>query len=289
MIVNKIEDYLRARPTPDAARLAWAEAILAGDALDSFRRNFIQPTTENGKGRASVTLSSHFYCPRDIHYSLAKTPKEPPAPRAYLAFHLGDNVEQMIVALAVLAGVPLRWPQPDGKQAVVERVVDGDRLVGHVDAVVEDGGGLVPVECKSMSEFGWDKSKAEGVDDTFGYVSQLTNYMAAMGVKRGLFVGVNKSTGHCFEEEIGLDADLLARNDAAYAAAKRGLPDRPAWAKVTAMTAKSATSGDKKVPIEEIDSVRCGYCGFRPVCWPGYEQVIISGRPKYRRAVEVQS
>lgn len=287
MICDRIEDYLRARPPIPADLLLRAEALLAGDALDSFRRNFIRPPSENGKGRNAVTLSSHFFCARSIHYALQRTRKEPPAPRAFLAFHLGDNVEQMVVALAILAGAPVLWPTQGGQQKVVERVIDGDVIVGHVDAVLTADGcpNGMPVEVKSMSEYGFDKSRAEGVDDTFGYRSQLTNYMAALGSPRGLFVGVNKSTGHVFEEEIALDAKLLAANDAAYAEAKRGLPERPAWAKTLRLTGNPPGGGGKRVPLEQIDSVRCGYCAYRPVCWAGYEQVVVSGKPVYRRVL----
>lgn len=278
MIVDKIEDYLRAAKPPDPALVARVQRLMGTDGWDSFRRNFID-FGRGGVARKPVTLSSHFYCARHIHYDLEASPKEPPAPRAFLAFRLGDEVELMTVGLAIVSGVDVLWPTADGEQKAVSADFGGDILPGHIDMVIRHQGEEIPVEIKSMSEYGWEKSKREGVEDTFGYVGQLQNYIAAIGAKRGLFVGINKSTGHPFEQEILADPAHVAAMRAAYAEAKNGLPPRPAWATIKDVRAPGGA-------VTQIDSVRCGYCGHRAVCWPGYEMQVVSGKPVYRRPVE---
>jgi hypothetical protein len=277
MIYDRIEALLRGEFQPEPERIAWAKAVVGDDALRSFTRCFIEP--RNDSGRAPVSASSHFYCARNLYYDLTGADKGDVAPRARLVFHLGDNVETMAVALSILAGVPVLTPKADGRQRVVEIDVRGDTLPGHVDMTIDYMGAETPVEVKSMNEYGWEKSKADGVENTFGYLDQLQFYMRALGAPRGFFLGVNKSTGHTFEQEVKADPAAFARIEAAYAHAKEHqaggrVPERPAFAVVKQIAG-----------TEQIDAVRCSYCAHREVCWPGYEMKVVSGKPVYRKPV----
>ena len=86
MIVNKIEAYLRDRKEYDSLAHR-AEKMTTGEIALSFRRNFCGERSED---RPLVTLSSHFYCARHIHYDLAGHKKDDVSPRALLVFFLGD-------------------------------------------------------------------------------------------------------------------------------------------------------------------------------------------------------
>ena len=276
LICVPLENWIRSGMPSTPEREARARKVVL-EAAERALRNWL-PKSEQ-EARPKVTLSSHFYCARTIHYSLNDAPKEPVAPRALDAFALGQTVEALLVAKCILAGLPVVWPNAEGWQYRGNLDFDGDPLRGSVDMVLEHEGAMIPVECKSMSEYGFDKSKREGVDDTFGYVGQLQNYIAMMGAPFGLFLGVNKSTGHAFEEWVQPDPAKVATARAAYAAAKRGLPERPEWAKIRVVKAPGGA-------VEQIEAVQCGYCPHRPTCWPEFKQQVVSGKPVYRRPVE---
>lgn len=275
MIYDRIASYLRGDFDASPERVAWARAIVGDDALRSFARCFIDK--ERDAGRAPVSASSHFYCARNLYYLLTGAPKEESQPRAKMVFHLGDNVETMAVALAILAGVPIVTPKADGVQRVVSLPMRGETIPGHVDMTIDYMGHECPVEVKSMAEYGWEKSRDSGVEDTFGYVTQLQFYMAALKAPRGFFLGVNKSTGHTFEQEVVYDPAVVDAAEAAYSHARvhqeEGVaPQRPAWATVKQIAG-----------TEQIENVRCSYCNFRPVCWPGYEPKLVGGKAVFRK------
>jgi len=89
---------------------------------------------------------------------------------------------------------------------------------------------------------------------------------------RGYFVGVNKSTGHIYEEQVMVDPARVERIEASYRAAKAGLPERPEWATTTRIAG-----------CQQIDNVRCTYCTYRPVCWPGFDLVALAKGPVWRK------
>lgn len=277
MIVDRLETWVRDGMPTTPERIARAEAIVGAAARQAIG-NFI-PAWEP-EARPKVTLSSHFYCPRQIHYALNGVEKEAPAPRAFDAFAIGQQVEGVLVAKCILAGLPVKWPDESGKQFRSSLEWDGDSLRGSVDMVLDIEGALIPVECKSMSEYGFDKAKKEGVEDTFGYVGQLQNYIAMLQAPYGIFVGVSKSTGHAFEQHVKPDPAHVARNRESYISAKRGLPERPGWATVKVVKAPGGA-------VTQIEAVACNYCAYKAACFPGYEQTVVSGKPVWRKPVEV--
>lgn len=278
MIVDKLEDWVRAGMPTTPERVERARALMHKHA-DMALGNW---SGEPEEYRPLVTLSSSFWCPRKIHYDLMRAPKEPVAPRALDAFGIGQMVEAMLVSKCILAGLPVKYPTPDGGQYRHHMLVAGQLLRGSVDMVLEDEGGrLIPVEVKSMADFGFDSTKRSGkVDDMFGHAGQLGRYIHLMDAPYGIYVAVKKSTGHALEIHLQRDDAVLAEAEASLKAARQGLPERPEWAKTKAIAG-----------CEQIDSVRCGYCPYRsangefPGCWPGFEQSIVSGKPVYRRAI----
>ncbi len=290
MIADLIKRGLRGeiRPTPE--RIAWAMGILKGEGEGSFSRNFIDPATGVPPApRAPVTGSSNFYCARTLAYKMSGEPEKVIEGRSRNAFWIGDAVHAMVKAQAVLFGAPVVYPKADGVEHVVSVVLAGDTIRGHVDLVVEIDGALIPVEIKSMSDYGFKKATSAiakgkpGTENTFGYVDQLQVYIHAMGAPRGLFIGVNKSTGHIYDEWVAADPAAFRRIDASYAvameAAARGtLPARPPWA------SERVVRGNKNKPwTSELEHVRCEFCTHRASCWPGHEAVVVGNRARWRR------
>lgn len=276
-IVGRLEDWIRDGMPSTPEREVWAKGIMEAAAQHALN-NWMPNAPKDD--RPKVTLSSHFYCPRELHYALIGADKEDPAPRAFDAFAIGVMVEAMAVAKCVLAGMDVVYPTPDGKQFRDTILLDGDPIRGSVDMVIRDTDGtLIPVEVKSMADYGHDIAKRSGVENTFGYVDQLQNYIAMMKAPYGVFLAVRKSTGHTIQQIVQADPAVIKATEESYRAAKAGLPARPAWA-VTKMV---AAPGGK---VERIDSVRCGYCSRRAVCWDGFEQAVVSGKPVWQRRVE---
>lgn len=276
MIVDRLEDWTRDGMPSDANREALARIIMEAAARQALS-NFLPNAPK--EPRPPVTLSSHFYCPRQIHYDLTGADKEALAPRAYDAFAYGHAVEALVVAKCVLAGLPVEYPSANNGQFRGNLVFDGDPLRGSVDMVLNVDGVRIPVEIKSMADFGFDKAKKEGVENTFGYLDQLQNYIAMLKAPYGIFICVKKSTGHMIEQHVKPDEAAVARAEQAYAAAKRGLPPRPEWA----TTRVVASPGGK---VERVEDVRCGYCSRRAVCWEGFDQAVVSGKPVWQRPLK---
>lgn len=279
VIVDAIERFQRGEYVPTEAQVARATAFMEGQAIRSFRRNFLASRAEADEGRPPISGSSRWQCPTHLWHSLNGSDKGDKAPRAFTNFFLGDMTEAMVVALAILAGVDVLWPNEKGEQYESCMTIAGREVKGHVDMVVRHPQyGPVPVEVKSMGERGFEKSKREGVDNTFGYIDQLGVYILSMGASHGLFVYVDKSRG-------GLGEDWRARGqfspayyEKALAAAQSGKPSKPKWA-----TSRLVRGTGGRPSTLEVEDVRCSYCDFRSHCWPGYEQTVVSGKVKWRK------
>lgn len=87
-------------------------------------------------------------------------------------------------------------------------------ISGHVDAKILVDGEALPLECKSMSPFAFDKTNT--VEDMLKskyaymrqYPGQLTLYLLMDNKERGIFLLKNKSTGAMKEIVYDLDYDL---------------------------------------------------------------------------------
>ncbi|MEB3198836.1 MAG: PD-(D/E)XK nuclease family protein [Candidatus Sericytochromatia bacterium] len=276
MIVDKLEAWIRDGMPTTPERVERARALMRKHA-DMALGNWSGEPEEN---RPLVTLSSSFWCSRKIHYDLIRAPKERVAPRALDAFGIGQMVEAMLVSKCILAGLPVMYPTPYGEQYRHHMMVAGQLLRGSVDMVLEDDQGrLIPVEIKSMADFGWDSVKRSGkIDDTFGHAGQLGRYIHLMDAPYGIYLGVKKSTGHTLEIHVQKDQAVFEETTRSLQEAMAGLPAMPAWA------------ATKKIAgCEQIDSVRCGYCPYRAMCFPGFEQLVVGGKVVYRTAPTQES
>ena len=305
MIVDRLEAWIRAgRPTtPD--RVAWARAYSGAESWAALASNFIP--SEPAEERPGITLSSHFYCPRQLWLARLGKAVEDVAPRNYANWYMGRLAEKAVVAACILAGLPVIGPRPGGNaQYRVSLPLAGKPRRGSIDlllaadlmdapaASVEAlgaypaGGPVILADVKSMADYGWEEAVNERcVGNTFGYEDQLANY--AIGLRAegrevtwAGFVCAKKSTGHWAEVPLSTRdwTAHAAEMDRACAAAEGAeLPPRPSWATLRVVKAPGGT-------VEQIEHVRCGYCACRAACWPGFEQKIVSGKPVYRRPLE---
>ena len=300
MIVDKIQGWWDAGcpSTPEA--IAHAEWVMQGVGWGSFKRNFIEMDT--GSDRKPVTLSSNFYCARQIAYDLMKMPKDPIQLRGRNVFTLGDMIEAATIAKIVLAfsmydHMMVLHPTPKSGEYRVYMDLDGDKIGGRPDLVFSCNGKIYFADVKSMNEFGFKKTmagkdipeadkdthKAPYYSDTFGRRTQIVNYAKAEGHDSTFVVGVCKSTMHIFEEEIFVAREerIASVVEPSYAhakamVAKGEVPNRPPWATEKLIKGSKPWKG-------EIEHIRCGYCGHRKTCWPDHELAPLKGQVKYRR------
>lgn len=311
MIVDRILKYLespsvRVEDTVlNAAELAFGRSIVRNLTVDSEERT------------PRISPSGPWYCPRRYHYMLTSAAKEDLSARSRMAFTLGDTVEAISIILMRLAGVKLLSPTEDGEQKKVSAVISGVPVDGSLDGSLQYGEhGEIPLDVKSMADYGFKEFQKACTDpkapwwnrERFGIVFQLRLYkriMKEMGLsdgQHGIFVGVNKNTGHLAECWVGPSDDDKLVDRAVASIAKNletgGVPDRPSWSKTFVRHGSNLLPDKTKGPCLEIDTDkkrtndhgwRCNYCPFTEVCYPGFGVVPLSGGPKYRKPLEPET
>lgn len=304
MIVDRLEDWARAGMPTTPERLGWARAYVREEAEAAMLSSYA-PSVEQ-EPRPAITLSSKFYCPRQIWLKCAGKDDDDRAPRFYNVLYVGRVVESSVVARMILAGLPMLTPAWGGtRQRRTALDLGGGALRGSIDLLLaadlmgqppasreelaEYKGPVILGDVKSMSDYGFDEAvRDRSVGNTFGYEDQLNNYRLGLEseglrVEAAVFVIHKKSTGHEAEILCPERTDQVTAMRVAYGKATGAqLPDRPEWA--TVKVVKSPKDGT----VEQIENVRCGYCPCRAACWPGFEQSIVSGRPVYRRPLEAK-
>lgn len=190
-------------------------------------------------------------CRRKLWYSINASELAERMPGyTRIKFLIGHITEAVVLFLAKLAGHSITDEQ---------RKVSLYGVGGHIDALVDNE----LVDVKSASPFSFKKFSAglKPEDDGFGYVSQLGNYGASLGLERGHFLASDKVSGklhldtHTFpekdhEREVLEVREMLAGNEPP----DRGFEDE-----------KDGESGNRKL------GTTCSYCDFKHVCWPGLQ------------------
>lgn len=290
MIVDKIEAFLRGEIVPTQAQTDRALAFIGARwNAEAFRRNFLSSDEERDAGRQPVTGSSPHYCSRSIYYAMTGAPKEKAPPRAWVKFSLGNHTEDLVVALAILAGVDVVWPDDQGRQYNGTATVAGEGIPVHPDMVIYyPGVGHVPVEIKTMAAgraptrnfggYGFAKFAAtREVDNTFGHLDQVHKEMACINAPRGFYVGCETSelVGRMAEVEVPWDPAVWDAIETSHRTARQsqvigGPPARPAWAVTDKFTADGA---------RYVKDVRCSYCKVRAPCW-GDPRMVVGDKGK---------
>lgn len=310
MIVDRILDYLGG---PN--RLAEIPPNVLDAAAEQFRRSLARNLSAQ-RDRTGETErlrpSSPWYCPRRVFYGMTGAKREASSARSYLAFLMGDTLEAVVLTLAKVAGVPLLSPSSLGEQKKVAIEIGGQEVRGSIDASIEYQGEEIPIDVKSMSSYSFDEFVRATQDPTapwwtserWGYLSQLRFYMRALGQEQrrnvddggkphastayGIFVAVNKDTGHLAEMFVPFDGATHRMFDravpAAYKAADEKVePARPEWAVLNVRPGANSLPDGSKGPCEEVGFWRCSYCPFVTTCFPGVGLVAVGKKPAWRR------
>lgn len=211
-------------------------------------------------------------CDRKLWYSLqvwANEYKESLSPYAKNKFIFGDLVEAWTLGLIKASGHRL-----EGLQDLME--IDG--IKGSRDCVING----MTADVKSASTMGMNKFRGNGLlkDDPFGYLSQLSSYVAAgkddplvTDKTHGAFVAVDKQFGHV-EVDIYDLGDMVAAKPAEVTQ-KKELTKQRTEPERAFTDVPDGKSGNMKL------STQCSYCEYKKVCWPDLKTYIYSSGPRY--------
>lgn len=199
MIVDKINKYISGEPRVDEK----IREEVADLSKHAFNRQFM----DRGEDKGGLRLSSAGKCARALAYdhlgfeSKGKTIDA----RGRMVFWLGDMVELTVVALARLSGVNITACGLE--QINVELEVEGEKIEGHPDGIIEYEGNKFLFECKSMTDFGFKEFQRGVINDTYLY--QINSYMECLSLNACCFVAINKQSGVLDEKIITKNPDKV--------------------------------------------------------------------------------
>lgn len=231
-------------------------AVISAEDLKEFAEDItncvVAAISEERKPRKNLRLSMIGQPNRKIWYSLnnnynKRNKEEELAGSDYIKFLYGDMLECLLVFLSKTAGHTVTDRQ---KELVVNNVI------GHQDGRVDD----VLVDFKSASSFSFKKFRSGKIytDDPFGYISQLSAYAQANGVKEAGFIVIDKTTGeitYCPIHHMDMINAESRINDIREAISDTSPPDR-CYSDVP-----DGASGNRKL------DTGCVYCSYKFDCW----------------------
>lgn len=171
-LVDDIYNYLENYPevSPEAAE-ELAQAIK--DVIVTKLQTFREP---------SLSMSSIGKAPRKIFMDLHNVVK--PSGKARLKFLYGDIIEALVLWLCKQSGHSVSDQQ---------KSVEVDGIKGSIDALID--GVLCDVKSCSAQSFKKFKSGTLPLQDSFGYLPQISGYKTALSQDQCFFLAVDKVTG----------------------------------------------------------------------------------------------
>lgn len=268
--INTLVDDIYALFEKDVVATEAQVEELGRDLTDMLKRRLSSPPEPRGLSMSAVGSQ----CKRQLWYKI-NMPEigEPLSPQAKLNFLVGDVFDVMAPHLSHWAG-----HEVTGEQTTME--LDG--LKGSRDFVC-DG---VTIDAKTANSRSIEKFKNHKLEeeDPFGYIDQLTCYVAAAKdddavkvKKEGAFLVFDKERGKLVLDKYKLDTDKIEEKINIV----RDYVDRdePPQRGYTAIP--DGKSGNYAIPFQ------CAYCPFKKECWKdanegkGLRKFIYSYGPKW--------
>jgi CRISPR/Cas system-associated exonuclease Cas4 (RecB family) len=218
--------------------------------------------------------SSAGKCPRALAYKkLYPDEGEPLTSRSISVFALGhvihDMERQLISTVCPLHDV----------EKQVEFDLDGHKIVGHIDGLLQLTNSLVLLDIKTTNASSYERMLREGPSPD--YVAQLNVYLAATGLKEGYLWLFNKDTAHRAILPVRYDyrivEEVKKRWLSVLHATVDNMPDR-AYSPISEVR-KGKQTGREYLPWQ------CSYCAFVRKCWEpeGFQLFIEDNKPRWIR------
>lgn len=261
------------------------DAVVTEYFVSSMRDVAVSRFEEYTEHKPSLRMSNMGRpCKRELWYRI-NTPDdgETLPPQAHLKFLFGDIWESVILSLARAAGHDVRGEQDELEIAGIR---------GHRDAVI-DG---FTVDVKSASPYSFTKFQSGDLrdNDPFGYISQLSGYVAAgyerddtIDPKTGYFLVVNKVSGElCLDGYTFTDEELDKRGD--FENTKELVTHIEPPARGFEPEDDGYKNPKTKMFVKNGNKVlgtNCSFCDFKHKCHPGLRTFLyrtgMGSKPKF--------
>lgn len=140
-------------------------------------------------------------CDAKLWYSY-NHPKQVQNPRVHRIFHLGHNLEEVMIKYIRSAGLVLHTHDEDNNQFGFTK----DIIAGHIDGVIELPDGPALIEFKTFNQKRFDTFKKAGVKESDPkYYTQVQIYMGELELSKCLFMGISKNDCDIHVEYINYD------------------------------------------------------------------------------------
>lgn len=286
-VVPYIASYL-------AGKRVFDEGILKDHVqgtINSFANQFMKPK-ENGKSGTFYASGATKPICQTFYRMMGTKPDPKDDPWLGMKFAFGDLSEALIMLTLQLAYTHLD-PQPKHSvgqwNSFIETSIGGKPRRGFIDGLLnfnhtwhEENHGVrlykpkakylqslngdlvedIILEFKAVHSFMFEKAQQEGIDDTWGWLGQMSCYQRSLKVHRGLFVLLNRESGEMAEFLIPYDskraklADYNA-NMVEQAVKEKEPPELPADFK---------PSVDRYEKVLVLGSRMCKYCDYARTC-----------------------
>lgn len=218
MIVDRIYEYLESR----GQKLPQDVVDFALKRVERTVRRNLGELEDRSRPR-QISGSLAWYCPRRAYYQLTGAEQQQLTARARVTFLMGDVLQACIDVLSTMAGVVFEYPDSAGDELELRDTISGVEVVGHVDhALRTNQDGLLVVDSKSMSAYGFDEFKAAATNpeheywkkERWGYLAQVRFYamlVRRLGLgtgERSILLAICKNTGHMAEMIVPRDPEV---------------------------------------------------------------------------------
>ena len=168
--------------------------------------------SEPARGYLGASIIGH-PCERYLWFNFRQCCKEEFPGRLYRLFQTGHLAEERFAADLMAIGCTVHTLDADGGQFAISAL--GGHFSGHMDGCVLGVLGAEKTwhvfEGKTHNNKNFKKLTKDGVQVAFPkHYAQMMTYMHYTGMKRALYVAVNKDTDELYIERIRYDADQAA-------------------------------------------------------------------------------
>ena len=276
-LAPQILEYLQnpSQPLCSVEQAEVARELIVATYAENFRKWSTPNDYQSGRHPISAHASTKCYLQSWFKHN--QFPKEKLSPRTQSVFRIGGIVEVELYAMALFAGAEVtNWQQ---QMSIVRAGWPTNNFLDFIHKSPIDGKRRV-VDAKTMASFSYERMLKQGVDDSFGYLGQMSSYIEwclendLVDCDEGIFLCFKKDTGHIGESVVRMDPLLIKQANA------------------SAQTIQQHTEYKVCTAPHEEDITRCEVCrgvplvdvggadSRRPPRPPGYEPVDVKGRWK---------
>lgn len=236
------------------------------DVSMAFKRQLMEDR-QNAAGK--LRMSSGGHCVRKQYYSYTGEQGEPLPYRTFITFLHGDIIESALITLSKLSG----WNITDEQKEVSLMGVPG-----HIDGILNADKKYI-LECKSMNEYSFERFEKDGPEETFGYLTQSSLYMEAMGLDEAIMVGCCKTTGHIADHIFKKRDDLVQKALERWSIIKDAQMPPGREHEPVLETVYNRKTKERDPTGRMILGLNCSYCQNKRSCYQDLQTDIKSGKP----------